>query len=405
MKRVLSLLLVIALLFALGIPALAKEAGLSNFKKQVEYTGFSDVPGSAWYADSVKTVCEYGLMNGKADAKFSPSGNMTIAEAVAIGCRLHDIYVGGSGKFEPSSPWYKAYVDYWLAFAEFPYYFRGKDASFWSSEITREIFAFVMDEALPEEAYKNINNIAPGILPDIDLCSDHWGSIYTLYNAGILTGTNDSGYDGVYFPERPISRAEVSAILSRIIIPEFRQKDVLDLPTINLFAVFRDEEGRPVASMDYDTEICACVSESAQHGAVTWMSLTPDIATVEADPAPGDLPNFKMAVIHGVSPGTAIIQAKNCLGDQMTFSIVVQPGKYQSTSSLEDTQPDSTQQTANSATLQTNCNYIINTNTGKFHYTWCSSVKKISEKNKWNYTGTRDSVIKMGYEPCKKCNP
>lgn len=65
MKRVLSLLLVIALLFALGIPALAKEAGLSNFKKQVEYTGFSDVPGSAWYADSVKTVCEYGLMNGK----------------------------------------------------------------------------------------------------------------------------------------------------------------------------------------------------------------------------------------------------------------------------------------------------------------------------------------------------
>ena len=89
----------------------------------------------------------------------------------------------------------------------------------------------------------------------------------------------------------------------------------------------------------------------------------------------------------------------------MTFSIVVQPGKYQSTSSLEDTQPDSTQQTANRASLQTNCNYIINTNTGKFHYTWCSSVKKISEKNKWNYTGTRDSVIKMGYEPCKNCNP
>lgn len=55
--------------------------------------------------------------------------------------------------------------------------------------------------------------------------------------------------------------------------------------------------------------------------------------------------------------------------------------------------------------MQTNCNYIINTNTGKFHYTWCSSVKKISEKNKWNYTGTRDSVIKMGYEPCKNCNP
>lgn len=49
--------------------------------------------------------------------------------------------------------------------------------------------------------------------------------------------------------------------------------------------------------------------------------------------------------------------------------------------------------------------YIINTNTGKFHYSWCKSVAKMSEKNKWYYTGTRDSVINMGYVPCKNCNP
>lgn len=49
--------------------------------------------------------------------------------------------------------------------------------------------------------------------------------------------------------------------------------------------------------------------------------------------------------------------------------------------------------------------YIINTNTGKFHYTWCNSVSKMNESNKWYYTGTRDSVINMGYVPCKNCNP
>lgn len=49
--------------------------------------------------------------------------------------------------------------------------------------------------------------------------------------------------------------------------------------------------------------------------------------------------------------------------------------------------------------------YIINTNTGKFHYNWCKSVGKMAEKNKWYYTGTRDSVINMGYVPCKNCNP
>lgn len=44
MKRVLSLLLVIALLFALGIPALAKEAGLSNFKNKWNTPGSQMFP-------------------------------------------------------------------------------------------------------------------------------------------------------------------------------------------------------------------------------------------------------------------------------------------------------------------------------------------------------------------------
>lgn len=49
--------------------------------------------------------------------------------------------------------------------------------------------------------------------------------------------------------------------------------------------------------------------------------------------------------------------------------------------------------------------YIINTNTGKFHYPTCGSVKQMKDKNKWEYSSTRDEVISMGYDPCKKCNP
>ena len=51
------------------------------------------------------------------------------------------------------------------------------------------------------------------------------------------------------------------------------------------------------------------------------------------------------------------------------------------------------------------CDYIANTNTGKFHYPGCKSVKKMSEKNKWYFTGTRDELISSGYVPCKNCNP
>ena len=49
--------------------------------------------------------------------------------------------------------------------------------------------------------------------------------------------------------------------------------------------------------------------------------------------------------------------------------------------------------------------YILNTNTHKFHYPSCGSVKQMSEKNKQAYTGNREDVISMGYVPCKKCNP
>lgn len=49
--------------------------------------------------------------------------------------------------------------------------------------------------------------------------------------------------------------------------------------------------------------------------------------------------------------------------------------------------------------------YVINTNTGKFHYPSCSSAKRISDANRSEYTGTRDDLIAQGYDPCERCNP
>lgn len=49
--------------------------------------------------------------------------------------------------------------------------------------------------------------------------------------------------------------------------------------------------------------------------------------------------------------------------------------------------------------------YICNTNTKKFHYPDCSSVKQMSEKNKLPVNTTREELINQGYVPCKKCNP
>ena len=49
--------------------------------------------------------------------------------------------------------------------------------------------------------------------------------------------------------------------------------------------------------------------------------------------------------------------------------------------------------------------YVLNTNTKKFHYPSCHSVKQMKQKNRKDYTGTREEIIDMGYVPCKNCNP
>lgn len=49
--------------------------------------------------------------------------------------------------------------------------------------------------------------------------------------------------------------------------------------------------------------------------------------------------------------------------------------------------------------------YILNTNTKKFHYTYCSSVSAMSDKNKQEYYGSREELIEQGYKPCGNCKP
>lgn len=50
-------------------------------------------------------------------------------------------------------------------------------------------------------------------------------------------------------------------------------------------------------------------------------------------------------------------------------------------------------------------NYVLNTNSKKFHLATSSCVDRISDKNRENYSGTREDLIADGYSPCGICNP
>ena len=99
--------------------------------------------------------------------------------------------------------------------------------------------------------------------------------------------------------------------------------------------------------------------------------------------------------IYCTSDGKTVTMSveKNANADTLT-----NPVKVEETKPVETQKPDPTPG-------ETGTEYVLNTNTKKFHYPSCSSVKKMSEKNKAYHTGTRDEVIAMGYDPCGNCHP
>lgn len=85
-----------------------------------------------------------------------------------------------------------------------------------------------------------------------------------------------------------------------------------------------------------------------------------------------------------------------CDGDNITWE--------SSGSGLEEREviPDVMEQTVVSAEKE---NYILNTNSMKFHNTDCSGTKSMKEENRKSYSGTREELIRQGYSPCGTCKP
>ena len=57
------------------------------------------------------------------------------------------------------------------------------------------------------------------------------------------------------------------------------------------------------------------------------------------------------------------------------------------------------------ATEKGTTEYVLNTNSKKFHVPSCSSVNQMSAKNRQDVTDTRENIVGRGFEPCKRCNP
>ncbi len=204
----------------LPVAALAAEASMTNFVLDTPYNAgqFADVDESKWYGESqqqvIKKVCELGIMVGRGNG-FAPDEPVTLAEAITMAARLHDIYNGGDGQFVQGNPWYQVYVDYAVENG----IINSDDFSNYNRAATRAEMAYIFAYALPTEELTAINTV--NSLPDVNEVTPYKESIFLLYRAGVLMG-NDT--KGTFTPYKPISRAQAAAIITRIALPQERQK-------------------------------------------------------------------------------------------------------------------------------------------------------------------------------------
>lgn len=223
MKRLLTILLILAMVLSCTSISFADAGSLSNFKKVKEYTSgiFTDIDEEGWYIDNVKKAYELGLMMGSYDS-FNPDGSISIAEAITMAARLNSIYKTGKDDFVQGSPWYQVYVDYAVENG----IIAADDYEDFTEEATREQFAVIFAKSLPAEALPAINAIETGMIPDVDRDSEFKDVIYMLYNAGILTG-NDA--IGSFAPETGIGRSSVAAIVTRMADKSLRKTFTLKI--------------------------------------------------------------------------------------------------------------------------------------------------------------------------------
>lgn len=210
-KRILCLLLALIMVCA-GATTVFSARSLDNFQKVNTYQNgmFTDVKATSWYAENVKTAYELALMKGKSANEFSPTSDITIAESITLASRLHSIYYTGKESFVQGKPWYQVYVDY----AKENGIIAGEQLNWdFNAKATRGQFAQILAYALPSTAFAKLNDVSFGEIPDVVGSEAFGDAVYRLYNAGVLTGSDEYG---TFYADRTIVRSEVAAIVTRI---------------------------------------------------------------------------------------------------------------------------------------------------------------------------------------------
>ncbi len=216
MKRlkVLVIIFFVVLLFGSKNANAQSFGTLSNFNtiKSMEITTFSDVKEVNWFYSGVKTVFDYGIMDGVGLNLYAPNRNLTKAQAITIAARVHAIYTKQLVSEIDSPFWYEKYFIYAQNNNLLPpSYTSVSDVS--TQYITRSEIAYLFAQILSSQDTAAINDLA---VPDIDeISAIYRESVQKMYSSGIIGGKSGGLFDG----NGLATRAEIATIIGRLIDP------------------------------------------------------------------------------------------------------------------------------------------------------------------------------------------
>ena len=195
-KRLLSLILAVALCMGLTVPAFAAQDTETE-------TGFSDVKSGAYYADAVAWAVEQGITTGTSDTTFSPEELCTRGQIITFLWRA-------AGSPEPQSM-----AGYFADVSRDSYYFKatqwaneqgmttgiGFDPDYSCTRADAVDFMWKMD-GKPESA-------APAAFTDVpDYYAD---AVAWAVEQGVTTGTSDTTFS----PSDTCTRGQIVTFLYR----------------------------------------------------------------------------------------------------------------------------------------------------------------------------------------------
>ena len=210
----------------LGVPSLVIALVLSMVILPANaIAAFSDVSPSAWYANDVESVQQYGIINGTGNGRFSPNGNLTLAEAITMAARTYAHINCESIPSTTDSTWYAPYLRY---ANEKGICSMGEFGANYNGNCNRLTMAKLFERVIPRGTDTTINNVSS--LPDVQR-NDSNLPVFHLYQLGVLTGSDKYG---TFNPYQSITRAETAAILHRVLEPAARKTIVLaEIPDID----------------------------------------------------------------------------------------------------------------------------------------------------------------------------